>query len=484
MADLEAKSDSKKSKNNPSETLTLSLPDHILIEEILARLPVESLIRFKSVSYNECSSVKDLVGLGCGGIEVFPILVGSCNGLLCLCDKEEYAGKFIVWNPATDDYREITNPNNIPDVLAYGFGYDTSNDDYKIAAAFGTRTRKFRGFYVFSLRDGEWKRIVGKFNRRELPIAVRLGDEALLIDDTLYWPPRLVQCYDQYFKAKHIVGFDLISEKFKEIPWPDDSCWCSKVDLYRFKGHLTYRGSKGNNSRDIWDFWMLKYVDKTGTWEKLFTVDLTNVLFYNFSKTDKCLVRQFEQLKLIDPCKEALEQVRGDKKYSHMATTGDYVESLVSPFATTKIDEEDGNYEVTLQTAIQPIMDSIHRKILLNKGVPMPQIQMKNSDHEDDSDNDCYDGSESDLEDDDGCESDFEDDDDDDGRESDLEDDGNGSDLEDDGNGSDLEDDGSGSHLEDGGKVNKYWLSSGDSDKDSDYFKSPVVFLGWPASLG
>ncbi|XP_056682743.1 uncharacterized protein [Spinacia oleracea] len=64
--------------------------------------------------------------------------------------------------------------------------------------------------------------------------------------------------------------------------------------------------------------------------------------FFRFSETDKCLVRQFEQFKLIDPSKEALELVRGDSDNSQKEVTMEYTESLVSPFFTTKVK----NFEV------------------------------------------------------------------------------------------------------------------------------------------
>ncbi|KNA05716.1 hypothetical protein SOVF_187030 isoform A [Spinacia oleracea] len=430
----------KKSKIDSTQTLTLNLPDHILIEEILARLPVKSLIRFKSVCkywlsiissrkfakshlkfsvlrlqflflpychdycgkgnggnflslpYKESCSVKDLVRLGCGYIEDFPVLVGSCHGLICVCDKEEYAGKFGLWNPATEEHREITNPDNIPDVKAYGFGYVSSIDDYKIASTFATRSGKFRGFYVFSARNGKWKRIVGKFDRHYHQLAISLDREALFVDGTHYWP------------TKRFIGFNLDTEKFEESPLRDDLHSYKDVKLFKFKGCLTFRGRHWKSTHNVWDFWMLKKPNGSISWEKLFTFDLTNVSFFRFSETDKCLVRQFEQFKLIDPCKEALELVRGDSDFSNKAVTMEYTESLVSPFVITK-------------TVKQPIVDN---KLLQNKRV-LP--------------------------------SDFEEEEEDD----------NASEFE--------EAHGNESDSEDNGKVNTYWVSSDDDDKDSDYFK-------------
>ncbi|XP_021858013.1 uncharacterized protein [Spinacia oleracea] len=345
---------------------------------------MENLIFFLSLPEKECCNLKDLVQLGDGNILALPILVGSCDGLVCLCDKDKNDSKLSLWNPAIDAYREITNPGKVPNVLAYGFGYASSIDDSKIAASFGTPGEKFRGFFVFSVGGMKWKTIVGRFHRRYLPLAVTLDDKALFIDGILYWPPT---GYTSRGKAKHMIGFDLNSEKFEEFPWIDDINMYSKVDLFRFKGCLTFRGRDWKNF-DVWDFWMLKKVDGSSSWEKLFSVDLTNVSFFCFSETDdKCLVWHFEQFKLIDPCKEALECFRGDVNFCHIAESRDYVESLVSPFVTTNFDEEVNSNE-TSDSSEDLIMDD---KLLQNKRVTVSQAKESDNDEDDD-------GNESDFE--------------------------------------------------------------------------------------
>ncbi|KAL8538570.1 hypothetical protein ACS0TY_000549 [Phlomoides rotata] len=87
----------------------LRLPQD-LIEEILSRLPVKSLLKFRKVE-----------------------IVGSCNGLVCILED---TGGLILCNPST------RMAMNLPDIgvgenlvgkafTKYGFGYDESSDDYK-----------------------------------------------------------------------------------------------------------------------------------------------------------------------------------------------------------------------------------------------------------------------------------------------------------------------------------------------------------------
>ncbi|KAM7523260.1 hypothetical protein LguiA_013162 [Lonicera macranthoides] len=59
-------------------------------------------------------------------------IVGSCNGLLCLIDTENY---IFLWNPSTRKYRK-SPISRIPlggvEFVVFGFGYDDVRNDYKV----------------------------------------------------------------------------------------------------------------------------------------------------------------------------------------------------------------------------------------------------------------------------------------------------------------------------------------------------------------
>ncbi|KAL8096469.1 hypothetical protein AgCh_037435 [Apium graveolens] len=148
-----------------------------LIAQILDRLPVRDLLRFRCVSKPWCSLIdsprfirahlkrstecKTNTGVlirsfhayladfdsldGTTAVEIDEPLrtllqgtgvVGSCNGLLCLYEKKT---EIFFWNPATRNCKELpcaptdfVCPFYIDPTFIRGFGYDAVNDDYKV----------------------------------------------------------------------------------------------------------------------------------------------------------------------------------------------------------------------------------------------------------------------------------------------------------------------------------------------------------------
>ena len=61
-------------------------------------------------------------------------VIGSCHGLVCIA-FDNYGGQdIVIWNPSTGDYRKLPNLDiSSGDTrYQYGFGYDSSTNDYKI----------------------------------------------------------------------------------------------------------------------------------------------------------------------------------------------------------------------------------------------------------------------------------------------------------------------------------------------------------------
>nr|XP_043626113.1 F-box/kelch-repeat protein At3g23880-like [Erigeron canadensis] len=155
-----------------------------LIDEIFTRLPVKSLLRFRTLSKSICARIsspdfirkhalqsppkylirhryfdchenfdyytvhsEDQLPLrNSGGYNdettfKFPYrdtfkIGGSCNGILCVYEKAAYSYYFVLWNPSIR--RKLTLPE-VPfedpigsDKVSVGFGFDSLNNDYKI----------------------------------------------------------------------------------------------------------------------------------------------------------------------------------------------------------------------------------------------------------------------------------------------------------------------------------------------------------------
>ncbi|KAB2623837.1 F-box/kelch-repeat protein [Pyrus ussuriensis x Pyrus communis] len=83
-------------------------------------------------------------------------IVGSCNGLICL---QVNCNKIIIWNPCTGQSKVLPKPL-YSGSLFYGFGYDSTTDDYKVIRGSSKTTlgSKEVTIQVFSLKSDSWRR--------------------------------------------------------------------------------------------------------------------------------------------------------------------------------------------------------------------------------------------------------------------------------------------------------------------------------------
>ncbi|CAN6810916.1 unnamed protein product [Brassica oleracea] len=135
-------------------------------------------------------------------------LLGHCHGLFCFCFDNRIFG---VWNPSLRVLREIRKPD-VREWSEMGFGYDPSSQDYKIVLLL-----KKQGIHsealVFSLKSGASRMIefrdIGMLHSR-VP--------GTLVGENIYW-----HVYDAKVKVTDkFLGFDLVSETFKFYPGPSN----------------------------------------------------------------------------------------------------------------------------------------------------------------------------------------------------------------------------------------------------------------------
>ncbi|KAJ4851127.1 hypothetical protein Tsubulata_033605 [Turnera subulata] len=151
---------------------------------------------------------------------MFYCFIGSCNGLVCMDVSNDYGTKWetIVWNPFTGIYRKLPHRNH----KAYGFGYDSASDDYKVFAGLGDGEVE-----IFSMKKGSWKKLKN-ICREYLQYIQWLQGMCLFLNGALHWRPQESPCGE---KCK-IIAFDLGKEKFYSVPSPpnlfcpgyEDSC--------------------------------------------------------------------------------------------------------------------------------------------------------------------------------------------------------------------------------------------------------------------
>lgn len=175
-----------------------------LVEDILRRLPVKSLKRFRAVAKSWCALIdcenfiklhlrQSLIStshrnLIIGGLGVYSVdlealdvahvikppfyyksvngISNSCNGIVLVMSDPP-----VLWNTFSREYRvlpdcktELETPFDSYGKVAYGFGYDSVDDDYKVVRVAEFRDKITHVWMVsetkvYGLRSNSWRRI-------------------------------------------------------------------------------------------------------------------------------------------------------------------------------------------------------------------------------------------------------------------------------------------------------------------------------------
>ncbi|KAL8459504.1 hypothetical protein ACS0TY_036842 [Phlomoides rotata] len=225
---------------------------HDIMENILSRLPVKYLIRYKLVcklweatisdprfaeihlqQYKNSSSRSLLAREQFAILYVVEvqdqhykyvsiiqrsreyILSGSilcdCDGLYLKCFAYERK-KYLLWNPSCRAYRKIYCPQPIEDnvEIIYGIYYNPHMKDYKVVIA------NMIHYAVFSCRYNEWSEVKEmKDIFRGKAVSVR----GVSFNGSFYWLS-IIESKGQ-IEEYEIIWFDGKVESFKKLPMPD-----------------------------------------------------------------------------------------------------------------------------------------------------------------------------------------------------------------------------------------------------------------------
>ncbi|XP_047339489.1 F-box protein CPR1-like [Impatiens glandulifera] len=144
------------------------------------------------------------------------MLYGSCDVLLCMSD----ADNFFICNPSTRKSKKLTYESvDLPDInnifydCIYRFGYDNTNDDYKIVTLVFCQ-KEIRGdideyeVKVYSLKSNSWHR---PEKCSQYPNMGSFGDS--IASGALHW---ISYVKSDTEKKRLIVVFHLGTEKYRE----------------------------------------------------------------------------------------------------------------------------------------------------------------------------------------------------------------------------------------------------------------------------
>ena len=165
-------------------------------------------------------------------------IVGSINGLLCLSKQYYYvphSNHVYLWNPSIRKFKMISNTSSILNTTLFhssatGLGYHSQTNDYKVVRIFcWPRLNQIAvsppQAEIYSLSLGSWRRLPGLF--RPGVIFHNIFDSSLpapFVSGALHWLAHVSKSEKEPWQQRCILTFDVNKDKFGLIPLPYAHC--------------------------------------------------------------------------------------------------------------------------------------------------------------------------------------------------------------------------------------------------------------------
>ncbi|OVA07867.1 F-box domain [Macleaya cordata] len=161
-------------------------------------------------------------------------IVGSCNGLICICENKQRSGIYeplYICNPINREYvnlprLNINNENKVERMVC-GFGYHPSLNEYKVVRIYYSLDQPLGRVHVYTLGSGSQWRDIGEityslrhcsWNEQFLPFPV-----SIFVNGAVHWLDH----------EEKIVAFDLADEVFHLLPSPP--CVLSVFEYFQLR---------------------------------------------------------------------------------------------------------------------------------------------------------------------------------------------------------------------------------------------------------
>lgn len=299
-------------KLKTKKTTAADLPEEVVRKEILMRLPIKSVVCFKSVSKSwlslfsdpqfvkeHYSAAQNLNDYDCliaqKNTRIFILsryketfllrsdnyfLIGSINGLVCISNGK----KLSLWNPAIHQSKEFTLPPHRYSVSDnIGFGFDTVSNDYKVVVLSVDK----RSATIYCSNSDSWIDICVPDNVFPKHKGYHSNSPAIIVKNCPYWTlarytlnrhpcDRMLMVFTAV--SLIAVKFNAASNEFNLLPelYIDISAHgvlCAfRFQFVDMKDCLTLIMYLGNSSNCMVDIYSLDGEDGCCVWSKMYNV--------------------------------------------------------------------------------------------------------------------------------------------------------------------------------------------------------------------
>ncbi|KAK4259397.1 hypothetical protein QN277_005735 [Acacia crassicarpa] len=178
-------------------------------------------------------------------------IIGSSNGLLCveINKHDPYYHLLLVWNPAIREVRRVPETKFHEDYRNYliGFGFCPITNDYKIVITYSSGLyADLSAVKVYSLSTGAWREVELRLND-----TVRLNSRSVTVNGVMFW--LVLKRFEEYTENR-IVSFDLEAEEFTVITIPE----LQPIKLTVYEEKLVIFSENKNSEHSAIDMWVME----------------------------------------------------------------------------------------------------------------------------------------------------------------------------------------------------------------------------------
>ncbi|GLT49813.1 hypothetical protein SLA2020_233440 [Shorea laevis] len=182
----------------------------------------------------------------------------ECDGMLCI----PHGPSLVIWNPSTKKHWTILTPPRPDFTDSVGLGYDSTLDDYKVVNIMGPPQHIPTTIQCLRLRTGTWNTAVNDVKYEGFKVAPEAGKS---VNGSIYWIARVWDS-DQFPTIFFMVRFDLETETLKEEKLPSDILNERRCVLGLVGGSV----SVTVRMRRHYVVWVKEENTETKSWKKLF----------------------------------------------------------------------------------------------------------------------------------------------------------------------------------------------------------------------